>query len=109
MDDRLSSAQQPWWLGKAHRQHNLLKVIIIRVVVALFFVGTIALLLRIDNNHVAHYLPPLQAKQVPPPTPPVTEFCAQDGDNGRVCVRPIPPVVIERKASEFDDKNGVDY
>jgi Na+/melibiose symporter-like transporter len=28
MDDRLSSAQQPWWLGKAHRQHNLLKVII---------------------------------------------------------------------------------
>ena len=106
MDDRLSSAQQPWWLGKAQRQHNLLKFIIIRVVVALLFIGTIALLLRIDNNHVAHYSPPQQAKQVPTP---MTEFCAQDGDNGRVCMRPIPPVVIERKASEFDDKNGVDY
>ena len=99
MDDRLSSAQQPWWLGKAHRQHNLLKVIIIRVVVALLFVGTIALLLRIDNNHVAHYYPPLQAKQVPTP---MTEFCAQDGDNGRVCVRPIPPVTTY-------DENVVDY
>ncbi len=97
MDDRLSSAQQPWWLGKAHRQHNLLKVIIIRVVVALLFVGTIALLLRIDNNHVAHYYPPLQAKQTP-----MTEFCAQDGDNGRVCARPIPPVTT-------NDENVVDY
>jgi hypothetical protein len=44
MDDKPSSVQQPWWLGKALRQHILVKFIIICVVVALLFVGTIALL-----------------------------------------------------------------
>ena len=44
MDDMPSSAQQPWWLGKAQRQHILLKFIVICVIVALLFVGTIALL-----------------------------------------------------------------
>jgi hypothetical protein len=44
MDDKPSSTQQPWWLGKAQRQHILIKFIIICVIVALLFVGTIALL-----------------------------------------------------------------
>jgi hypothetical protein len=44
MDDKPSSAQQPWWFGKAQRQHILIKFITICVVVALLFVGTIALL-----------------------------------------------------------------
>jgi hypothetical protein len=44
MDDRPSSAQQPWWLGKAHRHHILIKFVIICIVVALLFVGAIALL-----------------------------------------------------------------
>jgi hypothetical protein len=63
------------------------------------------------NNHVMR-VPnfPRHTIQRKPIAPwPATEFCAEDGDNGRVCVRPIPPDVIERKASEFDDKNGGDY
>jgi len=44
VDDKQSSAQQPWWLGKAHRHHILIKFITICVIVALLFVGTIALL-----------------------------------------------------------------
>jgi hypothetical protein len=44
MDDKPSSTQQPWWLGKAQRQHILIKFIAICVVVALLFVGAIALL-----------------------------------------------------------------
>jgi hypothetical protein len=44
MGDKPSSARQPWWLGKAQRQHLLLKFIVICVIVALLFVGTIALL-----------------------------------------------------------------
>jgi hypothetical protein len=44
MDDKPPSVEQPWWLGKAQRQHILVKFIIICVVVALLFVGTIALL-----------------------------------------------------------------
>ncbi len=35
------SLQLPWWLGKAKRQHVLLKFIIICVVVALLFLGII--------------------------------------------------------------------
>ena len=34
MDDKPSSAQQPWWLGKAQREHILLKFIVICVIVA---------------------------------------------------------------------------
>jgi hypothetical protein len=35
------SMQQPWWLGKAHRKHILLQFIIICVIVALLFLGTV--------------------------------------------------------------------
>ena len=33
--------RQPWWLGKAHRKHILLQFIIICVIVALLFLGTV--------------------------------------------------------------------
>jgi hypothetical protein len=42
-DDRPSSLQQPFWLGKAQRHHVLLKFITICVVVALLFLGVIIL------------------------------------------------------------------
>ena len=35
------SLQSPWWLGKAKRQHVLLKFLIICVVVALLFLGIV--------------------------------------------------------------------
>jgi hypothetical protein len=35
------SLQQPWWLGKAHRKHTLLQFIVICVIVALLFLGTV--------------------------------------------------------------------
>jgi hypothetical protein len=44
MDDKPSSVQQPWWLGKGLRQHILIKFITICVVIALLFVGAIFLL-----------------------------------------------------------------
>jgi hypothetical protein len=40
------STQQPWWLGKAQRQHILIKFITICVVVALSFVVAIFVLHR---------------------------------------------------------------
>jgi hypothetical protein len=39
MDDKPSSVQQPWWLGKTQRQHMLVKFMIVCVVVALLFLG----------------------------------------------------------------------
>jgi hypothetical protein len=42
--DEHPSVRQPWWVGKAQRQHILLKFIIICVVIALLFVGAIFLL-----------------------------------------------------------------
>ena len=39
MDNKQSSVQQPWWLGKAHRHHILIKFITICVVIALLFLG----------------------------------------------------------------------
>ena len=36
-----SSLQQPWWLDKAHRKDILLQVIVICVIVALLFLGTV--------------------------------------------------------------------
>jgi hypothetical protein len=44
MDDKPPSLQQPWWLGKAHRHHILIKFTIICAVIALLLVGAIALL-----------------------------------------------------------------
>jgi hypothetical protein len=44
MDDKPPSVQQPWWLGKAHRHHILIKFITVCVVIALLFVGAIFLL-----------------------------------------------------------------
>jgi hypothetical protein len=38
------SREQPWWLGKAQRQHILIKFITICVVVALLFVVAIFVL-----------------------------------------------------------------
>jgi hypothetical protein len=38
-----TSVQQPWWLGKAQRQHILIKFITVCVVVALLVVGVIVL------------------------------------------------------------------
>jgi hypothetical protein len=35
------SLRQPWWLGKAHGKHILLQFIIICVIVALLFLGTV--------------------------------------------------------------------
>ena len=35
------SMQQPWWLGKAKHKHILLQFIIICVIVALLFLGTV--------------------------------------------------------------------
>jgi len=35
------SLQQPWWLDKAHRNYILLQFIIICVIVALLFLGTV--------------------------------------------------------------------
>jgi hypothetical protein len=40
------SLQSPWWLGKANRQHVLLKFIIISVVIALLFLGIIIFALK---------------------------------------------------------------
>jgi hypothetical protein len=39
MGDKPSSLQQPWWSGKAQRQHMLVKFMIVYVVVALLFLG----------------------------------------------------------------------
>jgi hypothetical protein len=39
MDNKQSSVQQPWWLGKAHRHHILIKFITICIVIALLFLG----------------------------------------------------------------------
>jgi hypothetical protein len=36
-----SSLRQPWWLGKAHRNDILLQFIVICVIVALLFLGTV--------------------------------------------------------------------
>ena len=35
------SLQQLWWLGKAHRKQILLQFIVICVIVALLFLGTV--------------------------------------------------------------------
>jgi hypothetical protein len=40
-NDKPRSLQQPRWLGKAHRKHILLQFIIICVIVALLFLGTV--------------------------------------------------------------------
>jgi hypothetical protein len=37
------SVEQPWWLGKAKRQHILIKFITICVVIALLIVGAVIL------------------------------------------------------------------
>jgi len=36
-----SSLRQPWWLGKAHHKDILLQFIVICVIVALLFLGTV--------------------------------------------------------------------
>jgi len=41
-DDKPTSLQAPFWLGKANRQHVLLKFIIICVVVAGLILGVVA-------------------------------------------------------------------
>lgn len=40
-NEKPHSMQQPWWLGKAKHKHILLQFIIICVVVALLFLGTV--------------------------------------------------------------------
>ena len=40
-NEKPPSLQQPWWLGKAYRKHILLQFIIICVIVALLFLGTV--------------------------------------------------------------------
>jgi hypothetical protein len=41
-----NTVQQPWWLGKAQRQHIVIKFIAICVVLALLFVVAIVVLHR---------------------------------------------------------------
>ena len=63
------------------------------------------------NNHI--YNPdraiPHYPKHAISPSP-LPEFCSNDAQRfGEQCAQPIPPVFDQRKASEFDDKNAVDY
>jgi hypothetical protein len=40
------SLEQPWWFGKARRQHILLKFVIICIVIALLIVGGVIIAMR---------------------------------------------------------------
>jgi hypothetical protein len=40
------SLDQPWWLGKAKRQHILLKFVIVCVVIALLILGIVIIASR---------------------------------------------------------------
>jgi hypothetical protein len=40
-NEKPRSLQRPWWAGKAHRKHILLQFIVICVIVALLFLGTV--------------------------------------------------------------------
>ena len=44
-EEKPPSLQQPWWLGKAHRKQILLQFIVICVIVALLFLGTVIYLI----------------------------------------------------------------
>jgi hypothetical protein len=41
MEDQPSSAQEPWWVGKAKRHHILLKFVIICVIIALLILALV--------------------------------------------------------------------
>jgi hypothetical protein len=45
-DEKPQSLDQPWWLGKAKRQHILLKFVVICVVIALLILGIAIIAVR---------------------------------------------------------------
>jgi hypothetical protein len=45
-DEKPQSLDQPWWLGKAKRQHILLKFVVICVVIALLILGLAIIAVR---------------------------------------------------------------
>jgi hypothetical protein len=45
-DGNPQSLDQPWWLGKAKRQHILLKFVVICVVIALLILGLAIIAVR---------------------------------------------------------------
>jgi len=49
-DGKPQSLDQPWWLGKAKRQHILVKFVVICVVIALLILGIAIIAVRLQRT-----------------------------------------------------------